>query len=154
MNRSLWAACTEGHAHWGPLGAAGLLVARGGEVLLQLRPRWVHRGGTWSIPGGAVEPSESPVEAALREAVEELGLDLEDVAVRGSRVATCGGWPYETVLAEPTPGAGLRLHDRSESAGHRWVPASDVDALRLHPAFRLAWGDPDGVLLDFVTATG
>lgn len=120
-------------------------------MLLQLRARWVHRGGTWALPGGAREAGESAVEAALRESEEELGLAASEVEVRGSRPAECGGWAYVTVL-----GAAVRspsLHDRSESAGHRWVPVEEVDALPLHPAFRTAWADPDAVLRDFVRST-
>lgn len=132
-----WATCTAGHAHWGPRGAAGLLVAHDGHVLLQLRARWAHQGGTWSIPGGARERGESSVEAALREAHEELGVEPSSVETLGSYVAECGGWLYETVLARATE--RLLLEDRSESAGHRWVAADEVDSLTLHPAFRDAW---------------
>ncbi|MDO9457432.1 NUDIX domain-containing protein [Nocardioides sp.] len=146
-----WTTCSVGHAHWGPYGAAGLLLARDATVLLQLRAGWAHHGGTWSLPGGALERGESPEQAALREAREELGLAAEVVAVRGSRVAVCGGWPYETVLGETLGEVATR--DRAESAAHRWVPVDDVDALRLHPAFRLAWDDPDAVLRDFVAGT-
>lgn len=132
-----WATCTLGHAHWGPRGAAGLLVAHEGHVLLQLRARWAHQGGTWSIPGGAVERGESSLEAALREAHEELGVEPASIVTHGTHVATCGGWAYETVLA--TAAERLRLSDRAESAGHLWVAADDVDALGLHPAFRETW---------------
>jgi 8-oxo-dGTP diphosphatase len=97
-----WTTCSHGHAHWGRYGAAGLLLARDATVLLQLRAGWAHQGGTWSIPGGARDPGESPTRAALRESEEELGLAADVVAVRGSRVALCGGWAYETVLGEPT----------------------------------------------------
>ncbi len=68
--------------------------------------------------------------------------------MRGSWVADCGGWAYETVLGEPV--AGLEVRDLSESAGHRWVPWAEVSDLPLHPGFRAAWTDPDGVLRDFV----
>lgn len=132
-----WATCTLGHAHWGPRGAAGLLVANDGQVLLQLRARWAHQGGTWSIPGGARERGETSVDAALREAHEELGIDPTHVATLGSYVAECGGWRYETVLARAVE--QLRLEDRAESAGHRWVAADEVEELALHPAFRTAW---------------
>ena len=132
-----WATCTAGHAHWGPLGAAGLLLVRDGHVLLQLRARWAHQGGTWSIPGGARERGESMVEAALREASEELGLDPRHVETEGSYVAECGGWLYETILGRATQ--DLALEDGAESAAHRWVPADEVDSLALHPAFQQAW---------------
>lgn len=146
-----WRTCTNGHSHWGRLGAAGLLLAHEGRALLQLRAVWVHRGGTWALPGGARERGESAVQAALREAEEELGLASSQVEVRGSRPADCGGWVYETVLGvalgEPS------MTDRSESDGHRWVPTDEVEHLELHPSFRRAWTDPDGVLRDFVAAT-
>lgn len=143
-----WAHCQRGHLHWGPHGAAGLLLARDGAALLQLRARWVHRGGTWSVPGGALERGESPTQAALREAREELGVDAKALAVEGSHVAWCGGWSYETVLARPL--SGLRLHDHAESEAHRWVAADEVAELPLHPAFRRAWHDPASGLADFV----
>jgi 8-oxo-dGTP pyrophosphatase MutT (NUDIX family) len=143
-----WAHCTEGHSHWGPRGAAGLLLAEGGRLLLQLRAGWAHQGGTWSVPGGARERGETAVEAALREAHEELGLDVDAVDVRGSSVALCGGWSYETVLAVPrTP---LRIVNRSESEAHAWVATAEVDDLPLHPAFRKAWAASESGLRAFV----
>ena len=143
-----WARCTDGHSHWGPRGAAGLLLAQGGSLLLQLRASWAHQGGTWSVPGGARERGETAVEAALREAHEELGLDVGAVDVRGSSVAWCGGWSYETVLAVPR--TALSIFDRAESEAHAWVPSADVAALPLHPAFRTAWTASDSALKAFV----
>jgi len=51
--------------------AAGALFVRGEDVLL------VHQAdrGGWDIPGGIVEPGESPAAACRREIQEELGLD-------------------------------------------------------------------------------
>lgn len=146
-----WTSCTAGHAHWGRWGAAGILLARDATVLLQLRAGWAHQGGTWSIPGGAVERGETPEAAALREAEEELGLSPAVVDVRGTYLAECGGWTYETVLAAPL--GVVHTHDRAESDAHRWVPVADVDALPLHPAFRRAWDDPAGVIRAFVAGT-
>jgi 8-oxo-dGTP diphosphatase len=146
-----WATCAHGHAHWGPRGAAGLLLADAGTVLLQLRARWAHQGGTWSIPGGARERGESAVDAALREAREEMSIRGADVEVRASYVATCGGWEYETVLA--VPAGPVRLAHLSESEAHVWATPHEVGELPLHPAFRKAWVAPDGELRQFVELT-
>jgi 8-oxo-dGTP diphosphatase len=146
-----WATCAHGHAHWGRRGAAGLLLADRGRVLLQLRARWAHQGGTWSIPGGARERGESAVQAALREAHEEMAIDRSEVEVRSSYVATCGGWAYETVLA--VAAGPVQLTHGSESDAHVWAAAEEVAELPLHPAFRQAWDAADGELRQFVELT-
>ena len=146
-----WATCAHGHAHWGRRGAAGLLLADDGRVLLQLRARWAHQGGTWSIPGGARERGESALQAALREAREEMAIRPRDIEVRSSYVASCGGWEYETVLA--VPARVMQLAHGSESVAHVWASVEEVGDLPLHPAFRDAWAAADGELRDFVTWT-
>jgi 8-oxo-dGTP pyrophosphatase MutT (NUDIX family) len=143
-----WATCAHGHAHWGRRGAAGLLMADGGRVMLQLRAGWAHRGSTWSIPGGARERGESGIQAALREAREEMAIRSRDVEVRSSYVWSCGGWEYETVLAVPT--GPVRLRHVSESLAHVWATPDEVVELPLHPGFRAAWEAPDGRLREFV----
>ena len=88
-----WVRCAAGHRHWGRYGAAGLLLtdpARTG-VVLQKRSRMVHHGGTWSVPGGAIEGLEDPVRAALREAHEEAGIEAEGISVVDTIVGTDHG---------------------------------------------------------------
>lgn len=56
-----------------PRVAAGVLFKdRLGRVLL-VKPTYKHG---WDVPGGYVEPGESPLQAAEREVHEELGLSL------------------------------------------------------------------------------
>ena len=62
------------------------LFVRGGEeqVLLTLRRMELRRhAGQVSFPGGSIEPGEEPLQAALREAEEEIGLDPARVEVLG-----------------------------------------------------------------------
>jgi 8-oxo-dGTP diphosphatase len=125
-------------AHWGDFGAAGLLLADQGRVLLQLRAKGVHEGGTWSIPGGARGNGETPAAAALREAAEETGIERQVAEIVGTYSAHCEcSWTYTTLIANLV--GTLTLRGNYESQGHRWVPLDDVGALQLHPGFRAAW---------------
>ena len=139
MDGDGWRRCSQGHDHWGVYGAAGLLlVAPGPAVLLQHRAAWSHHGGTWGLPGGARGSTESAVQAALREAAEETGLDVAALEVVDELVDDHGEWSYTTVLARA--GGELAVHalDR-ESADVRWLPAEGVDELTLHPGFAGTW---------------
>ena len=53
--------------------AGGCIFNENGEILLQRR----GDSNQWGFPGGAVEIGETPQIAAVREAKEETGLDVE-----------------------------------------------------------------------------
>jgi 8-oxo-dGTP diphosphatase len=57
-----------------PRMAAGIAIRDPGGRILLVRP--TYKDG-WDIPGGYVEPGESPAEACHRELKEEIGLDRE-----------------------------------------------------------------------------
>jgi 8-oxo-dGTP pyrophosphatase MutT (NUDIX family) len=120
------------HVHWGPYGAAGLFLRCGDHVLLQQRSQRVHHGGTWSIPGGALERDEDPVDAALREAEEETGVDTDKVDVLDEIDAWCGDWVFTTVIGTADTQLPVR---RSWEGSARWVPFAELSQLPLHPAF-------------------
>lgn len=143
-----WVVSEEGTPHWGVHGAAGLLLRApwhdgSPAVLLQHRAQWSHQGGTWGLPGGAMDSHEEAHEAAVREAYEEAGLSAEHIVVRTTvvtaRVSGRGGvsWTYTTVVADTHE--LLDTVPNRESAELRWVPEREVDDLLLHPAFALSW---------------
>lgn len=145
-----WTFCAAGHRHWGLCGAAGLLIHDGDRVILQHRAPWTHEGGSWGIPGGARNPGETAVQAAIREAGEEAGLFTDDVEPVGLYVADHGGWSYITVVARPRRPLSPRARN-AESVTVEWVPLDDVADLVLHSGFAEAWPAlrtvPDRLLL-------
>lgn len=124
-------------------GAAGLVLVRSvagrAEVLLQERAGWVHDGGTWAVPGGARDSHEDAVQAALREANEEVGVDADHVAVGTTLLGTDhGDWRYDYVLAATTP--DTRVHAANhETASLVWADVSEVTALPLHAGLARDW---------------
>jgi 8-oxo-dGTP diphosphatase len=141
-----WTECTLGHRHWGRYGAAGLLAVtpRGPDgsagtpyVLMQHRAAWSHGGDTWGVPGGARGSTETALEAAQRETVEETGIDVAQVVPVAEHVADHGTWSYTTIVG--TVPVRLPVVPDRESIALRWVPVDDVTSLPLLPAFAAAW---------------
>jgi len=54
--------------------ATVVLIRPDRSVFLIRRLRGMAFGGMWAFPGGALEPGETPVEAAVRELCEETGV--------------------------------------------------------------------------------
>jgi 8-oxo-dGTP diphosphatase len=138
--------CSDGHVRWGVFGAAGVVfVLRHPSdpsapplVMLQQRSAFSHEGGTWSCAGGAMDEGETPVEAALREASEEVG-DIPAVhRVIGQYVfEPAEDWSYTTVVVEVDEAFGESLNFETDAV--EWVPVDIVDRRLLHAGFAAAW---------------
>src|SRR5262245_56314746 len=55
----------------------GLIFDDEGRVLLVQHAN----GGVWLLPGGAIDPDETPQDAVVREVWEETGLDVAPIAL-------------------------------------------------------------------------
>lgn len=104
------------------------MVIESGERALLTRRRGAV-GATWSAVAGFIEPGETPEEALVREAAEEVG-----VAVRAVRYVGAQPWPFPHVLmlgyrAQADDGlAEASVHDPGELAGARWFTRAQLGA--------------------------
>lgn len=67
-------------------------VIDGGRSLLH----WHRKLGIWLPPGGHIDPNEDPVQAVLREVLEETGMTCEVVR-------STPAWAYGNVMQLPPP---------------------------------------------------
>ncbi|MFI6210085.1 (deoxy)nucleoside triphosphate pyrophosphohydrolase [Streptomyces sp. NPDC051041] len=114
-----------------PIVVVGAALFDGGRLLAARRSAPADLAGRWELPGGKVEPGETPDAALVRELREELGVDAEP----GERVP--GEWPLRppyvlhvwTARLRPGSAAPEPLQDHDEL---RWLTpeeTGDVDWL-------------------------
>lgn len=129
-----WVKCTQGHTHYGENGAAGILLrhtdpAGNVRVLLHQRNPETDQAGTLGYPGGAIDDTETPEQAARREMAEETGLtDLPSAA--DQFVLDHGTWTYTTFIIDV---ADAVVPDTTtwEASKARWVAPSEVGDMLL-----------------------
>jgi 8-oxo-dGTP diphosphatase len=130
---------------------AYLLLVRDGQVLMGRRRNTRFASGQWLPPAGRVEPGETVLAAALREAREEIGLELsaDALALRYVMHARWTGaprvgfffavrsWPAEPVNAEPDKCFAIAWHPLAA------LPHDTVDYAK-HALADIAAGRPLG----------
>ena len=84
--------------------------------------------GQWALPGGRLDAGETPVEGALRELDEEVGLTLPPSAVLGllDDYVTRSGYVMTPVVCWAGAVGELTPHEAEVASIHR-VPVADLD---------------------------
>ncbi|NUR01154.1 MAG: (deoxy)nucleoside triphosphate pyrophosphohydrolase [Streptomyces sp.] len=103
----------------------GAALFDGDRLLAARRSAPPELAGRWELPGGKVEPGETPEAALVRELHEELGVDADPVA----RVP--GEWPLKspyvlqvwTARLRPDSAAPKPLQDHDEL---RWLTPDEL----------------------------
>jgi len=102
---------------------------------LARRSKFTHRGGSWAIPGGALDEGESPLDGALREFAEEIGNALPAHTVVDVHESDHGGWSYWTVIVDVVERFPVPTEFHWETADARWVRRDELATLELFDAF-------------------
>ena len=90
--------------------------------------------GNWAVPGGAIDLGESVAQAAVRETLEESGIECEITGIVGiysdpRHVILCtsnGEVRQEFSIMQTARARGGQPTPSSESSEVSWVPASEV----------------------------
>jgi len=86
-----------------------------------------HRG-QWALPGGRCDAGETPVQAALRELHEELGLELDNADVLGwlDDYPTRSGYLITPVVLWAGPNAAISPNPSEVASVHR-IALDDIE---------------------------
>jgi len=110
-----------------PVRVVAAVVRRDGRLLLTQRPPGGALGMQWELPGGKIEPGETPERALARELREELGVGatpLEIVAVHRH------AYPHGLDVEISFVACALESYAfRTSAAVHavRWLTPEEVD---------------------------
>ena len=115
-----------------------LLLAHDGQILLSLRQNTGFEDGKYSLPAGKLEQGESVVTGMLREAHEELGIQINQEHLKILHVMNrlgsdanridyffgCSCWEGTIINQEPLKRGGLKWCDPNQ------LPTSTIPYVR------------------------
>jgi len=121
----------DNNAYRFPVSVKGVIIRDGKVILLR------NERDEWELPGGKLEPSESPEGCLAREIAEELRLEVVPETILSS-------WIYTIV-----PGVSVLILEygclessreeavlSDEHKELRWFPLADIDALRMPEGYK------------------
>jgi 8-oxo-dGTP diphosphatase len=122
------------------------VIIEDGRLFLARRPPGDALAGLWELPGGKIEPGETPQECLERELLEELEMKATAGVVVAQTAYEYEHGSFELLAIETTRRSGFELHAHDRCA---WAGLDELSGYELAPADallleqlrdRLGWG--------------
>lgn len=123
---------------------AAAIIVKDRHVLLARR-RTSEGKLSWQFPAGVVEPGESGEQAAVRETLEEVGLEVAAAKNLGERIHPATGRRMIYVVCDVVSGVA-HVADADELAEVEWCGRARVAELVPFPFYRPVQEFLDGAL--------
>lgn len=99
----------------------------------------------WALPGGGHDAGERITNTAVREVLEETGVQVEITGLVGLYTDPNHVMKYDdgevrqqfSICFKARQTGGAAREDGTESKEVRWVPTNELDSLNIHPSMRL-----------------
>lgn len=124
---------------------AGVVAVRDGRVLMTRQFRFLIDAMSWEIPGGKIEPEETPADAGTRECLEETGVRCRNLKPLVVYYPGLDNFNNRTTLfySEEVDEAAPFVADEAEVTEIAWMPLGKC----LDMVFK-------GEILDALTVSG
>lgn len=114
-----------------PVSVKGVVIRDGAVVLLR------NEREEWELPGGKLQPSESPPLCVAREIEEELQLTIQPDSLLDSWIYTIVPGIHVLILtygcSETSEGQAVLSDEHTQL---RWFPLAEVDSLRMPDGYK------------------
>lgn len=111
--------------------AAGVIIINEQDQILLVQRGHAPQQGRWTIPGGKLEPGETPQEAAIREGFEETGLHLRIIReALHVQLPTADGRKFDVHDFVATVVGGTLRHG-DDALDARWFSHDELDSVEL-----------------------
>lgn len=107
------------------------VIIEDGRLLLARRPPGDPLAGLWELPGGKIEPGETPQACLARELQEELAMTAAAGSVVARTIYHYEHGSFEVLAIEATRLSGFQLCVHDQCA---WVALTDMAKYELAPA--------------------